>query len=227
MRPIPVRIEKAHNTNKYAFVPGWRFPSDVDRWFSDNPSRLDDPAPRPIAAIPCGSSMLGDIRFDRWPGQPEKSKSDRDMGRPTRHTDRYPRPNVVGDFNHLSFPDRSIGTIIADPPWNLQIHLRYAYMAELARVHQFEGLLLWTAPWLPLQGAWKCDGVYLGYTRVGLPRDARILVRAIRRSTNPLPTRRQFNERKKRELPPSQNRLEVGFKPTKPKSWRTHRGVAT
>jgi hypothetical protein len=202
LRPIPVRIETTHNTSKYAFVPGWRFPGEVDRWFSDNLSRLDDPAPRPIAAIPCGSSNLGDLRIDKFPyARIDLSRHGKapNWGRPSRPAgDRYPQPSIMADFFKLPFKDGSIGTIIADPPWNLQFQARMDYMGELARVHRHGGLLLWTAPWLPLHGVWAYDGVYFGHSRVGLPRDARLLVRAIRRTTTKMPTRHQVKAEQRR-----------------------------
>ena len=176
MRAIPAAISTTHNTSKYAFVPGWRFPGEVDRWFSDNLSRLDDPVPRPIVAIPCGGSRLGDLRVDRFHGE----------------------ATIKADFFRLPFRDQSVGTIIADPPWDLEFHQRMDYMAELSRVHRFGGILLWTAPWLPLHGAWEYDSIVVGHSRVGLPRNARIMVRALRRHTTKGAKRHQLKAKEKK-----------------------------
>lgn len=178
MKPIPIQLNGTHNTSKYAFRAGWRFPSDVDRWFQNRLSELDRPAPHPIASIPTGSSRFGEIRLDAY----------------------HPGANMKGDFFRLPFKDGSIGTIVADPPWEMNMHERMDYMRELARVHRHGGLLLWTAPFLPLPGVWSYDIVWVGSSRVGLPRNARLMVEAIRRPTNRLPTRHQKKAAEKRRI---------------------------
>lgn len=153
----------AHLTAKYAFIEGWRWPQDVDRWFSDHLSDLVNPVPRPIIHAPCGSSKLGDLRVDAH----------------------HPLAGLRGDLLSLPFKDGSVGTLISDPPWNWSLHERIDFAFEVARVVRPGGLLLWCAPWLPTFGHFKVETVAVAAPRVGLPRNARLLVKAWRREPGP------------------------------------------
>jgi ubiquinone/menaquinone biosynthesis C-methylase UbiE len=93
----------------------------------------------------------------------------------------HPGATVKADFFHLPFKDGSIGTIISDPPWNLNTRERIQLHRELARVLRVDGRLLWQATWLPNEGHFEIERIWVYGQRVGLPRNARILVRAHRR----------------------------------------------
>jgi SAM-dependent methyltransferase len=162
-RRIPAEIPALHRTERGSFRPGWRWPADVRRWFARQLSSLQHPAPRPIANIPSGSSKLGDIRVDKY----------------------VKNADVRADFFHLPFADGALGTIVCDPPFELNTHERIRLHKELGRVLRPGGLLLWQAPWLPNEGVFDIETIHLWSQRVGLPRNARILVRAVRRYPGP------------------------------------------
>lgn len=158
-RPIPAELPGGlHRTARGSFRDGWRWPKDIRRWFARELSDIVDPCPQPIAHIPCGSSKLGELRVDAF----------------------HPGANVRADFFHLPFRDGSIGTIVSDPPFNLDSRERIAFHKELMRVLRVGGRLLWQAPWLPPEGPFEIERVTIYNQRVGLPRNARILVRARR-----------------------------------------------
>ena len=159
-RPIPAELSKPHLTDKMAFREGWRWVPDVRRWFLRETSDLVSPPPRPVIHVCSGSSTLGEIRVDRW----------------------HPSANVRADMLHLPLADGAAGTVICDPPWDMEFRRRIALHREIARVLRVDGLLLWSAPWIPNEGHFTIDRLYIVYQRVGLPRDARLLVRAHRRA---------------------------------------------
>ena len=69
---------------------------------------------RPTSLHVCsGASDLGDIRFD---------------------LDFNHRPNVVGDAARLPFKDRSVDTVLCDPPYNGKFQWNHDLLSELSRV---------------------------------------------------------------------------------------------
>lgn len=164
VRPIPAELGgRVWRTDKFSFREGWVWPRDVRRWFVRETSDLLDPCPKPIVHLCCGSSRLGEIRVDR----------------------EHPGANVRADMFHLPFKDGSVGTLIIDPPFNIACHQRIALHRELGRVTKPGSRLLWCAPWLPPEGWFDYNRVVVGSLRTGLPRNARLLVRATRRPPGP------------------------------------------
>jgi hypothetical protein len=162
-RPIPARHVRAHLTDKMTFRESWIWPRDVKRWFVRETSDLEDPCPRPIVHLACGSSKLGEIRVDKY----------------------HPGANVRASFFALPFAEGSIGTVILDPPYDIQTNQRILLHKEVARVLRTGGRLLWCAPWIPDNGNFSIERIVVASLRTGLPRNARILIRASRRVPGP------------------------------------------
>lgn len=162
-RPIPATIPLLHRTDRGSFRPGWRWPHDIRRWFAQQLASLTDPPPGPVAHIPCGSSKMGEVRVDKF----------------------HPGANVRADMFRLPFADGALGTVLSDPPWNLNSRDRIRLHRELARVLRPGGRLLWQAPWIPNEGTFDIERIDIWSPRVGLSRNARILVRATRRVPGP------------------------------------------
>jgi len=144
-------------TWKHAFREGWRWGKDTTDWFVQETSRLD--LERPVLHVCSGSSKLGDVRVDA-------------------HHD---AANLKGDMMALPFPDGAFPVIVCDPPYELNLQDRCKLAKELARVHRPGGRLLWKAPWPPHEGFYDVRDVAVQSIRAGLPRDAHLLWRAVRR----------------------------------------------
>jgi hypothetical protein len=174
-RPLPAKMPKIHRTDKLSFHQTWRWPRDIKRWFDRELSDMVDPVPRPVLHVCCGQSKVGNVRVDRYPEHGATGL------------------NVKADFHHLPFRDGAFGTVVIDPPFELFNQGRIQLHDELGRVLRPGGTLLWCAPWIPNEGIFTIDRVVVASLRTGLPRNARILVRATRRVPGPKVGRGQKN----------------------------------
>lgn len=76
-----------------------------------------------------GESLLGDLKIDRY----------------TNNTD------IRADARYLPLKDAIADTVVCDPPWEMQYHLRGQLVKELRRILKPGGILLFNAPWSPKQ----------------------------------------------------------------------------
>jgi hypothetical protein len=146
-------------TAKYSFRAAWVWPDDVADWFRAQLTSITAPVARPVVHVCCGASRIGDIRADLS----------------------HEGANMKADALHLPFRDESVRTIVTDPPYPWGPAERMRFGTELARIAAPDALLLWNAPWLPAEGHWWFEELYLANRRVGMPSDARPLLRARRR----------------------------------------------
>lgn len=147
------------------FKKMWRWSGEVDDFIAGRLKTLDSEAPRPILHAPSGSSGLGDVTLDL-------------SEEATVHADMYRMP----------FRDRSFGTVVSDPPWNLAYDERSRLNHELARVLKDDGLLLFNAPWAPTEVLFRHDEYWLSMNRGGLDRNVSVVFVGRRRPRPPLPT---------------------------------------
>jgi len=108
--------------NKMRYRKAWRWPATVEGFIRSRARGL-------VIHVCSGDSQLGDLRIDRY-----------------NHN-----ANVVGDFNHLPIKDDIADTVVCDPPWELQYHLRGQLAKELRRILKPGGTLIFNAPWSPKQ----------------------------------------------------------------------------
>jgi len=78
--------------------------------------------------IPCGESLLGDVRIDV-----------------------LEKPNVTtgGDMRKIPYPDETFDTVISDPPWKLDFYNRWKPFLECVRVTKVGGRIIYNATWIP------------------------------------------------------------------------------
>lgn len=94
--------------------------------------------PGPVYHIFSGSSELGDVKVDLF----------------------HPAADFKADARKLPFPERSVGTVLMDPPWAMPLGDRQLVVSEAGRILRKDGILLLYGPWWPtplwaeLDGAW-------------------------------------------------------------------------
>ena len=173
--------DNSYLTSKYAFKESWTWPKDVADWMERELASLTMDTPEPIVHICSGSSNLGQLTVDAF------------------HED----ADINADALNLPVREGTIGTVITDPPWKWDPATRGRFGDELHRVMEPEGLLLWCAPWMPAFGLFKIQKLVVAAARVGLPKNARLLVRARRRGSV-----KENENRKLRSLQPNTDRSE-------------------
>lgn len=146
-------------TSKYEFKESWTWPKDIDTWMEREIGNLTVNTPEPIVHVCSGSSKLGQLCVDAF----------------------HEKADVKADALNLPFSDSELGTVITDPPWDWDPSTRMKFGTELHRVLEERGLLLWCAPWLPAHGMFYREKLVVAAARVGMPKNARLLVRARRR----------------------------------------------
>jgi hypothetical protein len=144
------------------FKPTWKWSGEVDDWIAARLSSFDGKAPAPVLMVPCGSSRLGHLRADKFPGD-------------------IVRPDVQADMFCLPFREGTIGTVVSDPPWNLAYDERSRLNHELARVLRDDGLLIFNAPWVPTEVLFGDQTYMLSMNRGGLDRNVSVVTEAHRR----------------------------------------------
>ena len=108
--------------NKMKYREAWRWPQAVEGFIRSRAQGL-------TIHVCSGMSQIGDVRID---------------------IDGH-NANVRGDFNQLPVKDDIADTVVCDPPWELQYHLRGKLVKELRRIIKPGGQLLFLAPWSPKQ----------------------------------------------------------------------------
>lgn len=131
---------------RFEFRKAWTFPKPIAEFIAEKLVGFD----RPILHVPCGASQLGDILMDRY----------------------YQAEGVIrGDMFHLPYEDASMPSILSDPPWEMQYHLRGKLVREFARVLRPGGKLLLNAYWLPINPQLELKELWVSVPRGGFPRN--------------------------------------------------------
>lgn len=80
--------------------------------------------------VPCGKSLLGDVRLDIDPNLSMREAYDM--------------------FNKkLPYPSNFFDTVISDPPWKIGHYFRPRLFFELVRVCKLYGQIIYNATWIP------------------------------------------------------------------------------
>lgn len=90
-----------------------------------------------VLNVPCGKSLLGDIRLDIDPN--------------------FTMSKVFDMFKEmLPYPNNTFDTVISDPPWKIGHCLRPRLFFELVRVCKIGGKIIYNATWIPSSKFTKC-----------------------------------------------------------------------
>ena len=108
--------------NKLLYRKAWRWPLQVESYLRSRARGF-------TVHVCSGESSLGDIRID---SNTEKA-------------------NIKADCLELPLREDIADTVICDPPWEMQYHLRGKLVKELRRILKPGGRLIFNAPFSPKQ----------------------------------------------------------------------------
>ena len=134
-----------YTLNKHGkFLERWAWNKpDIQRVLSELVS-----CDRPIIHICSGCSSIGDIRIDRW-----KIDSLKMVKTFSKDKTKYRgTANVLGNMAQLSLKSGIAGTIICDPPYNMNSIDHEVFrdlIREICRILKPNGKLIYIAPWIP------------------------------------------------------------------------------
>jgi len=90
--------------------------------------------------IPCGKSLLGDIRIDLEQHDPKVR---------------------IADMNKIPYPNNTFDTVIQDPPWKIGFYHRMRPFFECVRICKVGGQIIYNAYWIPDSKAVQLKEVYI------------------------------------------------------------------
>lgn len=108
--------------NKMRYRKVWRWPDTVEGFIRSRARGF-------VVHVCSGESDIGDLKIDLY-----SDKAD-----------------IKADAFNLPLDDDVADTVVCDPPWELQYHLRGKLVKELRRILKPGGTLLFNAPWSPKQ----------------------------------------------------------------------------
>jgi hypothetical protein len=111
------------------------------RWEGSIEDFVRDKASGWTLNMPCGESVIGDVRVDI-----------------------EQKPNVTHLFdigNKVPFPCETFDTVISDPPWNIPHFERMKWFFECVYMCKVGGMIIYNATWIPESKAVLLDETWI------------------------------------------------------------------